>query len=96
MKILDLGLDFDRIQFYKPLASPLHPAGAFSLVETEFLELFIMCPITFLCFVVLSCVYKPWVSKLHPAGAFSLLKIAFLEISSMGIAKKASFFSWGL
>ena len=33
MNIKDLELNFARIQFYKPLASKLHPAGAFSLVN---------------------------------------------------------------
>ena len=38
MDIKDFELNFARIQFYKPLASKLHPAGAFSLVETAFLR----------------------------------------------------------
>ena len=30
MNVKDLEFNFARIQFYKPLASKLHPAGAFS------------------------------------------------------------------
>ena len=38
----DLELDFARIQFYKPLASKLHPAGAFSLVKIAYLRILSM------------------------------------------------------
>ena len=39
MNIKDLKFIFARIQFYKPLASKLHPAGAFSQVKTAFLRI---------------------------------------------------------
>ena len=39
MNIKDLELNVARIQFYKPLASKLHPAGAFSLVKAAFLRI---------------------------------------------------------
>ena len=87
MKMIDFGLDFDGIQFYKLLASSLHPTGAFSPIETPFLEIFNMSPIILSYFLESFCVHKPWVSKLHPAGAFSFLKSASLETFSMGIIK---------
>ena len=39
MNVKDLEFSFARTQCYKPLASKLHPAGAFSLVETAFLRI---------------------------------------------------------
>ena len=39
MDIKDLKLNFARIQFYKPLAGKLHPAGAFSSVKAAFLRI---------------------------------------------------------
>ena len=93
MDFSDLGLDFAGIQFYKPLASSLHPAGAFSSVETAFLKIFNMHYIIFEDFLKDSRIYKPWVSKLHPAGAFFLTKIAHLNFLHMGLAEKTKFFS---
>ena len=58
------------MRFYKPLASWMHPAGTFSSIQSAFLKMFSMCPITCLCFLIISCVGRPWVSKLHPQGLF--------------------------
>ena len=79
INIKDLELDFARIQFYKPLASKVHPAGAFSPVKTAFLRILNIYNYMFSGFGQYFRIYKPWMSKLHPAGAFSSLKIAFLD-----------------
>ena len=92
---LDVGLDFAGIEFYKFLASSLHPAGARSLMKRAFLEISDMSPTTLFCLILFVGVYKPLVSKLHHAGAFSFVRIASLEISSMDIIK-VSFFSKGV
>ena len=86
-------MDFDRIAFYKFLASSLHPAGAFSSVKTAFLEIFSMPPFIFEGFLLASCAYKPWMSKLHHAVAFSPAEITFLDLSSMDCIEKTKFFS---
>ena len=83
MNIKDLELNFARIQFYKPLASKLHPAGAFPFVKTAFLRILSMYNHIVNGFVQYFLTYKFWVSKQHPAGAFSLRKIAFLDFSRM-------------
>ena len=70
MNMKDLELNFARIQFYKPLASKLHPAGAFSLVKTAFLRILNMYNYIVSGFVQYFSTYKFWVSKQHPAGAF--------------------------
>ena len=92
MNIKDLELNFARIQFYKPLASKLHPAGAFSLVKTAFLRILNMYNYIVSGFVQYVLTYKFWVSKQHPAGAFSLGKIAFLDFSRMYNSENQSFF----
>ena len=92
MNIKDLELNFARIQFYKPLASKLHPAGAFSLVKTAFLRILNMYNYIVSGFVQYFLTYKFWVSKQHPAGAFSLRKIAFLDFSRMYNCENQSFF----
>ena len=51
-------MDFDRIEFYKSLASWLHPAGAFSSVKTAFLKIFNIYRIIFEGFVSVTCIYK--------------------------------------
>ena len=93
MNIKDLELNFARIQFYKPLASKLHPAGAFSLVKTAFLRILNMYNYIVSGFVQYCLAYKFWVSKQHPAGAFSLRKIAFLDLRRMHNSENQSFFS---
>ena len=93
MNIKDLEFNFVRIQFYKPLASNLHLAGAFSLVKTAFLRILNMYNYILSGFVQYSLTYKFWVSKQHPAGAFSLRKIAFLDFSRMYNSEKQSFCS---
>ena len=93
MNIKDLELNFARIQFYKPLASKLHPAGAFSLVKTAFLRILNMYNYIVSGFVQYLLTYKFWVSKQHPAGAFSLRKIAFLDFSRMYNSENQSCFS---
>ena len=40
MNIKDLELNVARIEFYKPLASKLHPAGAFPLSKNSIPENF--------------------------------------------------------
>ena len=79
INVKDLELDFARIQFYKPLASKVHPAGASSPLKAAFLRILSIYNYMFSGFGQYFRIYKPWMSKLHPAGAFSSLKIAFLD-----------------
>ena len=92
MNIEDLELNLARIQFYKPLASKLHPAGAFSLVKIAFLRILNMYNYIVSGFAQYVLSYKFWVSKQHPAGAFSLRKIAFLDLSRMHTSENQSCF----
>ena len=92
MNIKDLELNFARIQFYKPLASKLHPAGASSPVKTAFLRILNMYSYIVSGFVQYLLIYKFWVSKQHPAGALYLRKIAFLDFSRMYNSENQSFF----
>ena len=93
---MDVGWILPYLNFtYKPLASKLHPAGAFSLVKTAFLRILNMYNYIVSGFVQYALTYKFWVSKQHPAGAFSLRKIAFLDFSRMYNSENQSFFQGG-
>ena len=92
MNIQDLELNFARIQFYKPLASTVRPAGASSPVKTAFLRILNMYNHIVSGFGQYVLIYKFWVSKQHPAGTFSLRKIAFLDFSRMCNSENQSCF----
>ena len=59
------GFDFPRIEFYKLLASSLHPAGAFSPIKATFLSIFNMPHISFHGF----CEYLGCLQALGQQGA---------------------------
>ena len=95
MNLQDLELNFARIQFYKPLASKLHPAGAFSVVKTAFLRILNMFKYIVSGFVQYLSTYKFWVSKQHPAGAFPSGKLHSWIFQECIIVKTKVFFQEG-
>ena len=75
MKDYEIWLDIAGFQFYKPLVSKLHPAGAFSPVKTAFLRILNMYNRMLNGFGQYFRIYKSWMSKLHPAGVFPPWKL---------------------
>ena len=83
MNIKDLELDFARIQFYKPLASKLHPAGTFSIVKTTFQRILNMYNYIDSGFVQYLFNLEVLGQQAASRRAFSLWKFAFLDYSRM-------------
>ena len=92
MNIKDLELNFARIQFYKLLASKLHPTGAFSLVQTAFLRNLNMYNYIVSGYVQYFLTYKFWVSKQHPAELFPSGKLHSWIFRECMIVKTKVFF----
>ena len=92
----DFWLDFAGSEFYKPLASSLHPAGAFSSVETTFLDIFNMCPIIFSCVFDIFLCLQALVQEAASSRGFFPPENFIPGSFEHGYCQKTCFFSWGL